>query len=232
MQKKKDEPEQRLKNHKAEYYRLRGCLQGIAELFTALSQFEQREDLLQPHNADTGEEHAIDEVLPVLQQYWSGRCGELELEPEAPLPFEEGQSLGHCFNGPVFSVHWMGIDVAHKRVYRPKPLKKAQTEGIELLKNLCHYHIVKLVGSYYQKSNLGLLIWLAATCDLAWFLEAWNSYKINTFSIKLNRYFHFDANNAKVKNDSHIPEQGVDAIGGNWLSNFFVCLILAFTHLH
>lgn len=122
--------------------------------------------------------------------------------------------------------------MAYKKIRLRRRPEGELKEEISVLKNLTHHHIVKLLGSFYQKPYLGLLIWPAATCDLSIFLESWNAYKLTTYDEDSRRYFQLPSTQIQTQENSQIQEWEFDAIGGQWLSNVIGCLTSAVAHLH
>jgi serine/threonine protein kinase len=79
--------------------------------------------------------------------------------------------LGHGANGEVIEAICKGIKVALKKICYRHQIRIDQMKEIEILKELRHQHIVKLVGTYTQRPYLDLLLWPVARCDLALVLE-------------------------------------------------------------
>lgn len=74
--------------------------------------------------------------------------------------------------GGVYETFCKGIALAWKTRYcRKKESQATQRREIEVLKRLDHRHVVRLVGSYTQGPELGLLIWPVAICDLGAFMD-------------------------------------------------------------
>jgi len=90
---------------------------------------------------------------------------------DEPLPFQEGDILGHGVNGPVIQTVIKGVRVALKRIYCRQRVKQKDLQEIEIIRKLKHPHIIQLVGSYTRGHYLGILLYPVATCDLATFLE-------------------------------------------------------------
>ena len=64
-----------------------------------------------------------------------------------------------------------GVKVALKKIHYRHRIQIRQIREINVLKELKHRHIVKLVGTYTQHPYLGLLLWPVAQCDLALVLK-------------------------------------------------------------
>lgn len=90
---------------------------------------------------------------------------------DEPLPFQEGDLLGHGVNGPVVKTVIKGVCVALKRIYCRQGIGRQHLQEIEIIRKLMHPHIIQLAGSYTRGPYLGLLIYPVARCDLATYLE-------------------------------------------------------------
>jgi len=90
---------------------------------------------------------------------------------DEPLPFQEGDILGHGVNGPVTQTVIKGVRVALKRIYCRQGVRQKHLQEIEIIRKLKHPHIIQLAGSYTRGRYLGILLYPVATCDLTTFLE-------------------------------------------------------------
>jgi serine/threonine protein kinase len=93
------------------------------------------------------------------------------LSKDEPLPFQEGDILGHGVNGPVIQTVIKGVRVALKRIYCRQGVGQKNLQEIEIIRKLNHPHIIQLAGSYTRGRYLGILLYPVATCDLTTFLE-------------------------------------------------------------
>jgi serine/threonine protein kinase len=107
---------------------------------------------------------------------WSPRGSHVDFHPEEVLPLKEGRILGSGSMGSVYETTIGDHTCAWKRRFckRNKITKEEKTE-IAILKKLSHEHIIQLVGSYTHGRTLGLLLYPVAVCDLATFLEDFES---------------------------------------------------------
>jgi serine/threonine protein kinase len=90
---------------------------------------------------------------------------------DEPLPFQEGDVLGHGVNGPVTQTVIKGVRVALKKIYCRQGVRQKHLQEIEIIRKLKHPHIIQLAGSYTRERYLGILLYPVATCDLTTFLE-------------------------------------------------------------
>jgi serine/threonine protein kinase len=64
------------------------------------------------------------------------------------------------------------VQLAWKIKYcRKRKIQADQRREIDILKKLSYRHVVKVLGTYTQGSELGFLIWPVAPCDLATFMD-------------------------------------------------------------
>jgi serine/threonine protein kinase len=103
----------------------------------------------------------------------------IHLRDGEPLPFKTIGILGKGGYGQVDKVLSLTSfnEFALKRIRRPKlfgrakePTKTFEAE-LEVLKRLKHRHTVELIGSYTDRSYLGLLMSPVADCDMSQFLS-------------------------------------------------------------
>ncbi|KAJ4377331.1 hypothetical protein N0V83_000156 [Neocucurbitaria cava] len=97
-----------------------------------------------------------------------------------PEPFKTGQWLGKGGWSEVYETGIGGTVVALKRVYfrntpRERILCLNELDILEKMSGRRHRHVVELIGSYElplrgNNSQLGLLVWPVAQCDLSRFL--------------------------------------------------------------
>jgi hypothetical protein len=112
-----------------------------------------------------------------MQRDWSGQGSHVDFKQNEPLPFQKGPVLGYGLHGPVVRIVHKNAKMALKTIYQRQPLEQSRMTEIEVLKKLSHRHIVKLMGTYFQKPYLGVLIWPVASFDLAWLLDSFESEK-------------------------------------------------------
>jgi serine/threonine protein kinase len=103
---------------------------------------------------------------------WSGRGQHVEFSRNEDIPLEQGVSLGRGSSADVHEVTCNGIKLARKQIYCTKRVKINDVKReLDVLKKLNHKHVITLVGSYTQIRVLGLLLYPAAVCDLAVYLD-------------------------------------------------------------
>src|ERR1051326_7215698 len=104
---------------------------------------------------------------------WSGtgRGFHVDFLPSEKPSLVEGRFLGHGINGGVFETTINGVVVAWKKRFCRTKIGPAERKEINILKNLDHRHIIKLVGTYCHGPFLGFLMWPVAICDLSTFFE-------------------------------------------------------------
>jgi serine/threonine protein kinase len=97
-----------------------------------------------------------------------------------PELFQVGKRLGSGGVGEVWETKIGSIPVALKRIYAAH-ITEAILAEVNIMQQMArkrHHHIVQLIGSYEKRhtniSELGLLIWPVATCDLAALLHDFN----------------------------------------------------------
>ena len=61
---------------------------------------------------------------------------------DEPLPFQEGEILGHGVNGPVTQTVIKGVRMALKRIYCRKRVGPKELQEIEIIRKLRHPHII------------------------------------------------------------------------------------------
>lgn len=97
-----------------------------------------------------------------------------------PEPFRPGRWLGRGGWSEVFDTDLGGTVVALKRVYfrnsaRERPRYLNELNVLEKMSGKRHRHVVELIGCYELpvsggRSQLGILVWPVAQCDLSRFL--------------------------------------------------------------
>jgi serine/threonine protein kinase len=106
---------------------------------------------------------------------WSGRGSHVDFLPEEVIPLKEGRFLGHGIMGGVYETAIGDYTFAWKRQFCRRKITDVERKEIEILKKLSHQHIVQLVGTYTHRQFLGLLLHPVAVCDLATFLDDFES---------------------------------------------------------
>jgi serine/threonine protein kinase len=124
-----------------------------------------------PHSERTEDAYNSDELLLSVQEDWSGRGSQIEFKRGETIPLKKGRVLGYGINGEVVEAMCKGVKIAWKKIYHRNKIQIGQMKEVDVLKNLKHRHIIKLVGTYIQQPYLGLLLWPVARCDLALVLE-------------------------------------------------------------
>ena len=107
------------------------------------------------------------ELVLSIQQDWSGRGAHVDFGTDETIPLDKGRVLGHGINGEVLEVACRGVKMALKTIYHSRKITVEQIREISILRKLKHRHVIKLLGTYIQRRNLGLLLWPVAQCDLA-----------------------------------------------------------------
>jgi serine/threonine protein kinase len=125
-----------------------------------------REVLVRSENDATAEEAST---------AWTQKFGapHVKLKRGLPDPLDVGKRLGSGGVGEVWATTIGGVPVALKRIYATH-LTEAIFAEVKIMRQIAekrHRHIVQLIGSYEKRhtniSELGLLIWPVAICDLA-----------------------------------------------------------------
>jgi serine/threonine protein kinase len=112
------------------------------------------------------------EELDASDWDWADRgTPHVSFSKDEPLPFQEGDVLGHGVNGPVTQTVIKGVRVALKKIYCRQGVKQKALQEIEIIRKLKHPHIIQLAGSYTRGQYLGILLYPVAMCDLTTFLE-------------------------------------------------------------
>jgi serine/threonine protein kinase len=106
---------------------------------------------------------------------WSPIGSHVDFRPEEVLPLKEGRFLGSGSMANVYETTIGDRTYAWKRRYFKRKIMEEEKKEIEILKRLSHEHIIELVGTYTQGRILGLLLYPVAVCDLATFLEDFES---------------------------------------------------------
>ena len=226
-----------LEGSETEVHRLRQRLQDVAKIVHSLTQSESLSLMEDSADSDSEPEddHDTDRPSLAMRQDWSGRGSHADFDATEQLPFEQGRSLGHGLNGEVFKVSCQGVDLALKRVYQRQKLQKDQMHEIDILKSISHRHIVDLVGTFYQKPYLGLLIWPVATCDLAFFLETWSFLETDAVKKTGQRYEPYGDRSEHVVQfcqDRYMDKDTLDYISEDGVCYALGYLTSAVAYLH
>lgn len=112
-----------------------------------------------------------DQLLLSVRDDWSGRGSHVTFMPKEIIPLEIGRTLGYGANGEVVESTCKGVKLALKKIYHRHGIQNGQMKEIDVLKNMKHRHVVRLVGTFTQKPYLSFLIWPVARCDLSMILE-------------------------------------------------------------
>lgn len=205
-------------------------LHSIADLVAKSSQAAHEHTTPQPfHRSRYDDAYETDQLLLPVRNDWSGRGSHVTFTHEETVPLEKGRTLGHGMNGEVVEATCMGIKLALKKIYHRYWIQNSQMKEIDILKNMKHHHIVRLVGTFTQKPYLSLLIWPVARCDLSVVLEA----------LDVRRLYNLDfAQDHKFSNklaDHHLNMNELQDIVGQkeermW--SIFGCLTAAMVYLH
>jgi serine/threonine protein kinase len=157
---------------KEEARQLKSILRDLSDLVTKADEAtERRQNSLALNSVSMEGAYHTDELLLSVQEDWSGRGSHADFKRGETIPLEMGRVLGHGINGEVVEATCKGVKVALKRIRYQQRIQIGQMREIDVLKELKHRHIVKLVGSYTRQPYLGLLLWPVARCDLALVLE-------------------------------------------------------------
>ncbi|KAF2820293.1 kinase-like protein [Ophiobolus disseminans] len=92
------------------------------------------------------------------------------------VPLKPGRFLGRGVAGEVYETTIRGVRVANKRIIIRRKVGEKLKREVEILKEITHIHIVKIVGAYTQGQNLSLLSHPVALCDLETFFEDVEGY--------------------------------------------------------
>lgn len=160
---------------------------------------------------------------------WSGRGTHVDFQKDEVVPLNQGRFLGHGSMGSVFETTVRGHVFAWKKRFCRRKIDAAEMKEIEILKKLSHGHIIKIAGSYTHGKFLGLLLYPAATCDLATFFEdaealfnnhVWDSVQEERFeALGLHR----------IQGQSRYP---VELNTRVFISSRMGCIISAVEYLH
>lgn len=104
---------------------------------------------------------------------WSGRGQHVEYLRNEAIPLVVSDHLGRGASADVHKVTTTGgVVVARKLIYCARAVKLDDVKReLEILRKVDHKHVIKLVGSYTQGRQLGILLYPAAVCDLGTFLD-------------------------------------------------------------
>src|SRR6266576_3771262 len=119
-------------------------------------------------------------ALSPIWHDWSG-CGtgpHVDYPSKDPLPLEFEETLGKGASGYVEKIVCHNISLAVKtKTVRLGQLR--EWKEIDVLKKLSHRHIIKFVGTFDHKQEMGLVLWPVAVCDLATFFGDLDIFKNN-----------------------------------------------------
>ncbi|KAJ4357481.1 uncharacterized protein N0V89_002057 [Didymosphaeria variabile] len=135
-------------------------------------------DLSERTLAPTGTTSESD--LDAVLANWSGRGTHVDFQSHEEVPLVQGRFLGHGSMGSVFETNVQGHTFAWKRRFCRRKIGEAERKEIEILKKVSHHHIIRFAGSYSHRQFLGLLLYPVAVCDLATFLEDFESLLPNS----------------------------------------------------
>ena len=162
-----------------------------------------REVLVRSENDATAEEAST---------AWTQKFGapHVKLKRGLPDPLDVGKRLGSGGVGEVWATTIGGVPVALKRIYATH-LTEAIFAEVKIMRQMAekrHHHIVQLIGSYEKRhtniSELGLLIWPVAICDLAALLH--------DIDIAHSWYVHGPALAAKTSHDEEDVVYAIEAL--------------------
>ncbi|KAF2190329.1 kinase-like protein [Zopfia rhizophila CBS 207.26] len=164
---------------------------------------------------------------------WSGKGSHhVDYTADESIPLQQEEHLGHGSSGSVYKTVCEGIPLAWKTKYCRKTIGAQELKEIWNLRKLNHHHIVKLVGSYTYRQNLGLLIYPVAVCTLATFFDDLDIFKAaktneeiktrNPEPIHRFRQLGIDTTSCLIAQDS----------ARQWLLQCFGCLAGALAYLH
>ena len=143
---------------------------------------------------------------------WIRRFGapHVKLRRGLPDPLDVGKRLGSGGVGEVWATTIGGVPIALKRIYATH-LTEAIFAEVKIMRQMAekrHHHIVQLIGSYEKRhtniSELGLLIWPVAICDLAALLH--------DIDIAHSWYVHGPALAAKTSHDEEDVVYAIEAL--------------------
>jgi serine/threonine protein kinase len=151
---------------------LNNILRDLSDLVTKTDEATERhQNLPALHSIRMEDAYNANELLLSVKEDWSGRGSHAEFKRGETVPLEKGRVLGYGMNGEVVEVICKGVKIALKKIHHRHRIQIGQMREINVLKELKHHHIVKLVGTYTQRPYLGLLLWPVAQCDLALVLK-------------------------------------------------------------
>ena len=162
------------------------------------------------------------ELVLSVQQDWSGRGAHVHFGSDETIPLDKGRVLGHGINGEVLEVACQGVKMALKTIYHSRKITVEQIREISILRKLKHRHVIKLLGTYIQRRNLGLLLWPVAQCDLATLMSIMDKRSVG---VELEDAF----------NDYDMNAGEFDAVAGpqnQRVWSTFGCLTSAMLYLH
>ena len=97
-------------------------------------------------------------LLLSVQEDWSRRGSHVEFKRGETILLEKGWVLGYGVNREVVEATCKGVKVALKKIHYRHRIQIRQIREINVLKELKHRHIVKLVRTYTQQLYLSLLL--------------------------------------------------------------------------
>ncbi|KAF2035592.1 kinase-like protein [Setomelanomma holmii] len=148
---------------------------------------------------------------------WSGNGQHVEYtaitEKEIPLVFEK--TLGSSATAVVDSVRCRRIRLARKKIRCRRPLSRLDyLAEVEHLQRLQHAHVVRVVGTYTWKKDLGILLYPAAPWNLDEFMD------------------ELMDEDSMINTDALIMDEQQEHSGIHALRTFFGCLARALAFIH
>ncbi|KAI9718780.1 MAG: hypothetical protein M1812_003954 [Candelaria pacifica] len=163
--------------------------------------------------------------ISVIWTDWSGQGKDVEFDPTARLPLEQGKFLGRGASADVHEVTCQGVVLARKQIYCSRKMKLADLRNeIDILRRVNHMHIISLVGSYTQGRILGLLLWPVAICELYTFMEDYEEARSGQWTSELWPQFGICV-------DTMEPDVLISDLRQR-LASSFGCLASGIDHLH
>jgi serine/threonine protein kinase len=186
---------------------------------------------------------------------WSGRGNHVNYGPHDHIPLDQGIELGRGANGLVNTlpdgpniltysssvyrtVVCGNIPVAWKRIRCQKAIGPQQMKEIQNMKKLDHLHIVRLMGSYTHRRDLGILIWPVATCDLGALMNDMDAFLDNDQAEPLDADFQDEDRYARlgtiIGRGADFGENSIDicSLLKRRLEKSLGCLASAINYLH
>lgn len=104
----------------------------------------------------------------------------VNIQPWQTRSSSVGRMLGRGSMGDVYETTIRGYNLAWKKITSKRQVNLGQRKEIDILKKVSHRHMVRLVGTYTSRMELGILLYPVALCDLHTFFEDIEAYWTNS----------------------------------------------------